>query len=178
MGFLLFIQSFARHRFAWLMLLLLGLGLEGCGLYFQYELRLAPCVNCVYERAFYLSFIAAGLIGFLCPSNFLFRNLANLIFLSGSVGGTYIALEHLNSLNITGFGASCKLTPDFPSYLKLDEWLPWMFSPTGTCGPLDWSLFGFNMPQCILFSFACGIFVSLLFLMSEFAHKKRRNYYY
>ena len=77
------------------MLFLLGIVLEGCGLYFQYKLRLPLCVNCVYERAFYLSFILAGFIGFISPTNFLFRNLAILIFMAGSPGGVKVAFDQI-----------------------------------------------------------------------------------
>lgn len=170
------IQALARLRFSWIMLLLLGIVLEACGLYFQYELRLPPCVNCVYERAFYLSFILAGLIGFIRPSNFLFRNLANLTFLSGSIGGVFVAFDHITSVYQTGLGASCKLRASFPDFLKLDEWLPWMFSPTASCEPLNWSLLGLSMPEWILISFVCGVAVSSCFLISEFFKRKRKSY--
>lgn len=176
MGLVYIIQALARHRFAWIMLLLLGIVLEACGLYFQYELRLPPCVNCVYERAFYLSFIVAGLIGFICPSNFLFRNLANLTFLGGSMGGVFVAFDHLTSVYQTGLGASCKLRANFPDFLPLDQWMPWMFSPTASCEPLNWSLFGLSMPEWIFISFVCGVIVALCFMASEFFPKRHRGY--
>lgn len=176
MGLVYIIQALARHRFAWIMLLLLGIVLEACGLYFQYELRLPPCVNCVYERAFYLTFIAAGLIGFLCPSNFLFRNLANLTFLGGSMGGVFVAFDHLTSVYQTGLGASCKLRANFPDFMPLDQWMPWMFSPTASCEPLNWSLLGLSMPEWIFISFICGVIVSFCFIASEFFPKRHRGY--
>ena len=176
MRFFHLIQALARHRFAWIMLLLLGIVLESCGLYFQYSLRLPPCVNCVYERACYLFFIVAGLIGFLCPSNFLIRNLANLTFMAGSALGLLVSLDHMTSVYQSGFGASCKLKASFPSFMPLDEWLPWMFSPTASCAPLEWSLLGFSMPEWIVASFATGLVVSILFFLSEFCKRKRHDY--
>ena len=178
MGFIHLIQALSRHRFSWIMLFLLGIVLEGCGLYFQYKLRLPLCVNCVYERAFYLSFILAGFIGFISPTNFLFRNLAIMIFMAGSAGGLVVAFDHIASVYQTGFGASCQLVPHFPSFLKLNEWLPWMFQPNAACEKLEWSLLGFSMPEWILCSFACGLVVSLLFFISQFFKKKRHNYGY
>lgn len=172
--FLRLIRSMTCKRFPWVLLLLLGITLEGCGLYFQYELRLPLCVNCVYERAFYLSFILAGFIGFLNPSNLLFRLLGSLIFLAGSAGGLLVAFDHITSVYQTGFGASCQLVPQFPSFLKLDQWLPWMFQPNAACEKLEWSLLGFSMPEWILFSFACGLVVSICFLISQFVRHHRR----
>ena len=172
-----FVQSLSSSRLSWVALLILGIVLECCGLYFQYGLRLDPCVNCVYERAFYLSFILAGLIGFLSPSFILTRLLAILIFLAGSVGGTLIAFAHVTESYQTGFGATCKLTASFPSLLKLDELLPWMFKPTAACGPLDWSLLGLSMPEWVFISFACGTFVSAVFLICEFFKRKKKDYF-
>lgn len=170
------IQSLARARFSWVMLLLLGIVLEACGLFFQYELRLDPCVNCVYERAFFLSFIVAGFIGFLSPRLFLVRNLANLIFMFGSIGGLIVGFDHMTSVYQTGLGGTCQLKAHFPSFLPLDQWVPWMFSPTASCSQLDWSLLGFSMPEWIVFTFSCGVFVSVCFLLSEFVKRKRRDY--
>ncbi len=171
------VQSVSNKRWCWIALMVLGLALEGCGLYFQYGLRLDPCVNCVYERAFYLSFIVAGLIGFLSPAFILTRLLAILIFMAGSIGGMCIAFDHAAQEYQHGFGSVCKLTASFPSFLPLDELMPWMFKPTGACGPLDWSLLGLSMPQWILLSFAVGTLVSVTFFAAEFFKKKKKSYF-
>lgn len=174
-----FIQSVSNSRWCWVALFVLGLVLEGCGLYFQYGLRLEPCVNCVYERALYLSFILAGLIGMLSPSFFLTRVLAELVFMAGSAGGVMVAITHIRDVEQSAasiFGSVCQLKADFPDFLPLDEWLPWMFRPTGGCVPLDWSLLGFGMPQWVLFSFACGLAVSICFFLTEFCRRKHRDF--
>ena len=173
------IRYFAQGRLFWALLVILGVVLEGCGLYFQYGLNLDPCVNCVYERALYLTFIAAGIIALINPKNRLWRFLGEIIFFIGSLFGIMIAFSHLADYTNDGFGASCKLRADFPSFFKLDEWLPWMFKPTGACIKLDWSLFSFNMPQWILLSFVCGTVVALIFIVTEpFAHREERMRYY
>ena len=169
------IRYFAQGRLFWALLVILGVTLEGCGLYFQYGLKLDPCVNCVYERALYLTFIAAGIIALINPKNRLWRLLGELTFFVGVM----IAFSHLADYTNNGFGASCKLRADFPSFFKLDEWLPWMFKPTGACVELDWSLLGFNMPQWILFSFLCGAVAALVFIITEpFARREERLRFY
>lgn len=179
MGFFLLIQSLARHRFAWVMLLILGIALEGFGLYLQYgSHRLQPSVNCVYERAFLLSFVVAGFLGFLCPSNILIRLLAHLIFLAGSAGGVFFAFDQLTyayQTTIAGFGSGCETVASFP-YVKLDEFLPWMFSPVADCTPIAWEFMGFNLSEWAFFIFTCGFVVAILFIISEFFKKKRRDY--
>ncbi len=171
-----FIKNFSCTRFCWLLLLILGISLEASGLYFQYGLHLDPCVNCVYERAWFLGFIAAGIIGILAAPLWFFRLIAVLGLLFCSLGGFFTAIDHLDSVAQSSniFAGTCKLTASFPSYLKLDAWLPWMFSPSGSCGKLDWSLFSLSMPQWILITFVCGIVAALLMLLS-FLVKGQRN---
>lgn len=171
------LQNLSASRFIWFCLLILGIVLECCGLYFQYSLRLPPCVNCVYERALYLTFIAAGFIGFLAPNFFLTRFLAIITFFSGSIGGIYVAYHHLKDYYSDDlFGASCSLKANFPDFLPLDTYFPWMFTAQDGCHPLDWAFLGLSMPQWIFASFACGAFVAFLFLFAQFFKHKRRDY--
>ncbi len=174
-----FIKEFSRTRFCWLLLILLGIGLEGAGLYFQYGLHLDPCVNCVYERAWFLGFILAGFIGILTAPYWFFRLIAVLTLLFSSLGGFFSALEHADSVaaNTNIFSGSCKLQASFPAFLKLDEWLPWMFKPSGNCGPLDWSLLSLSMPQWIIIIYVCGIIASLLLLLSFLVKSQKRSLY-
>ena len=112
--------NFPQTRTPWFLLMLLGLILEGCGLYFQYGLGLPPCVNCVYERALFLTFILAGFIGFIKPQSLWFRTLGALVLLAGSIQGILVTLEHLASY-ANAFGTKCALKANFPQFLKLDE---------------------------------------------------------
>ncbi len=171
-----FIREFSRTRLCWLLLLLTGIGMEGCGLYFQYSLRLDPCVYCVYERALIMCFVIIGLTGFLFPGFTLFRILYSLGLLASSGYGLYVAFQHYQSSISTGFGSVCKLTAEFPSFMPLDSWLPWLFAPKGQCGPLDWSFMGFSMPEWILLIFFCGALAGLLLLLSQFKRPKRETY--
>lgn len=174
-----FIKEFSRTRFCWLLLLLLGIVLEGAGLYFQYGRHLEPCVNCVYERAWFLGFIAAGLIGIFFAPYWLFRLVSILILLGTSIGGLLTGIEHLESYDPDAnlFTGGCQLTASFPAFFKLDDWLPWMFRAQGACGPLDWNLLTLNMPQWVVITFGCGIAAGALMLISFFLKKQRRSYY-
>jgi disulfide bond formation protein DsbB len=161
------VQSFTASRLSWGLLIIFSLIMEGCALYFQYGIKLDPCVNCVYERACIALFFVAGFIGFLLPQFKLVRILASLIFLVSSAVGLKISIAHYISSISTGFGASCALKADFP-LIPLDEILPWLFKPVGQCGPLNWSLLGLSMPAWLIIIFACGLAVSLVFLFCQF----------
>lgn len=168
------IQLFTASRVSWTLLFLFALVMEGCALYFQYELNLKPCVNCVYERAAILGFAAVGLLGFVCCSVRLFRVVWSLGFLASSLFGLYVSIEHYDATTATGFGARCALRANFPEFLKLDEWVPWMFRPLDTCAPLDWAFLGLSMPMWLMIIFGCGTLVSLVFLISQCARIRPR----
>ena len=174
------IKSFTSCRACWFLLFLFAIVIDGCALYFQYGLSLKPCVNCVYERAAILAFGICGLFGFLLPGSAFVRLTASLGFLSSSLWGLAVSFEHYESTLNQGFGAKCRLIANFPSFLKLDELLPFMFKPLDTCSPLNWSLLGLSMPQWLVIIFACGVLVSFFFLISQFARLRRTssNRYY
>ena len=41
---------------------------------------------------------------------------------------------------------SCDVNAKFPAWLKLDQWLPMVFQPTGFCGDIQWQFLGLSMP--------------------------------
>lgn len=147
----------------WMLLAFTGIALEICGLWFQYGMGLPPCVNCVYERALYLTFIVAGITGMFCVLLPVLRLIAALILFTGSLGGIYVAYGHL--LSYAWLAGGCPLRADFPGFLKLDEWFPSVFRARGSCGPLDWSFLGLNMPQWVLITFVCGALAAVILLM-------------
>lgn len=166
------VRSFSATHYCWTLLLLFALAMEVCGLHFQYDLKLRPCVSCVYERAFFLGFMLAALLGLLRPKVLCARLAASLVLLASSGFGLKTAIEHylLSRPGPSSFGQSCPLVADFPDWLKLDEWLPVMFSPTGgSCGPLPWELLGLSMPLWLMVIFSCGIVAAVLLLISQFA---------
>ncbi len=172
-------KSITSSRFCWFLLLLSGVALEACGLFFQYELSLNPCVNCVYERAFFLGFIVTGFLGAIAASFFIIRFICSLGFLASAIGGLTVAWEHYNAYHTvnTGFGSSCKLQTEFPSFLPLDEIAPFMFKATGLCSDkIDWSLLGYPMPDWILLTFGTASLIALFMFLSNFVRRKTNNF--
>ena len=116
-----FIQKFTSGRTCWFLLFLFSATIESCALYFQYGLNLRPCVECVYERAAIALFGVCGLAGMLMPAVKVMRFLASSGFLASSIFGLVVSVEHYLETVKTGFGATCRLKADFPSFLPLDD---------------------------------------------------------
>ncbi len=171
------VKLVCESRFFWFLLLVAGIAFEGCGLYFQYNLNLDPCVNCVYERAYFLGFIAVGFIGAIASNFLIVRFLCSVGFLASSIGGLLITFEHYQSYNSSSiFGSTCKLKTEFPDFLPLDEIAPFMFKAVGVCSDkLDWEFLGQSMPFWILVIFGVSTIVAALLFLSNFIKKKKKS---
>ncbi len=175
---LVFFKYFCVSRFFWFLLLVAGVALEACGLYFQYKMDLPPCVNCVYERAYFLGFVAVGFIGAIGSNFFIVRFLCSIGFLASSIGGLIVSFEHFNAYTESSiFHSSCKIATNFPDFLPLDEIAPFMFKVSGVCSDkLDWEFLGQSMPFWILVIFGCSTLLALMLFLSNFVKFKSNSY--
>ena len=73
-----FFKTLSVQRSGWLLLMVSALALEGIALYFQYGMRLQPCVMCVYERVALFGLAFAGVVGIIAPRFLIVRFLSNM----------------------------------------------------------------------------------------------------
>ncbi len=167
-------KKICSSRFCWFLIFLAGCGLEACGLYFQYKLDLQPCINCVYERAYFLGFVFIGFLGALAGNLLIVRFACSLGFLLSSIGGLIVTFEHYAAYTgMEGYAAKCKLTTNFPSFLPLDDIAPFMFKAFAMCNEkLDWSFLGQSMPFWILVIFLFSTLIAALMFISNFVKDK------
>lgn len=141
-----------KSRTPWVLVLFSALALEAVALYFQYGMRLDPCVLCVYQRSAVAGIALGGLVGAIYPTNLVVRLIGYLAILASAVLGLRFALQHVAVLGGASF--DCSFLPNYPAWLPLHEWLPFLFQPTGMCDEIDWSLLGFSMPEVMVGVFA------------------------
>ena len=75
-----FIANLAFKRSPWLILMLSAFILEVTALIFQYQMDLAPCIMCIYQRTAVLGIFIAGFIGLTNPNNIFVRISAYIIW--------------------------------------------------------------------------------------------------
>ena len=170
---------FPHSRVFWLLLFLGFMFYEACGLYFQYVLKLNPCIECVYERACFMFFGVAAIFGMLHCKNIITRLIPTAIWAVSSGWGLLIALEH-RGYELTRddpFAASCGLVANFPSWFKLDVWLPAVFAPTGICGDATWSFAGLTMVQWIIIIYICNLAVAGLFILLSLIPQSKYDFW-
>jgi disulfide bond formation protein DsbB len=148
-------------RLPWLLVIGSACALEAAALYFQYGMRLDPCVLCIYQRVAVFGLLFGGLIGAIQPRLVVLRLVGYAGILVSAVLGLRFAFQQIAVLRGDRF--DCSFMPDFPVWLPLHEWLPLLFQPTGMCGELDWSFLGFTMPEVmvgVFFAYLAGLAVA------------------
>lgn len=163
------LKKSSKQRWSWLLLFLSALSLELAALYFQYGLGLDPCIQCVYIRAAVAGILLAALVGLLAPTNAIARWLGLLGWLAASSYGFIEArrLADIEQIIADGGFYSCQLFAEFPSWLPLDQWIPMVFEPTGSCGEIDWSVAGGSMADWMQWLFVAYAVVAVIILCSQ-----------
>jgi len=162
-----------RLRLFWLAILVSALGLEATALFFQHVMKLDPCVLCVYERLAVAGIALTGLLGIVAPEQRVLRMFCYLLWAASVIWGLTLAMKHVG----IQFGTSdlnCEFFANFPSWFKLDEWLPAIFNPTGYCSDIQWQFLGLTMPQWLLVVYSGYLLLLLIAVLAEFRSPPER----
>jgi disulfide bond formation protein DsbB len=163
-----------QRPMTWLILAAGAIGLEAAALYFQYGMALDPCVLCVYQRTAVLGILAAALIGASAPRLLPVRLIGYAGWGAGTLWGLYLALKQSGlQLGFIPPSLSCDVNAKFPTWLKLDQWFPSVFQPTGYCEEIQWQFIGLSMPQWMVIIMSIYLVILLIMLILEM--KSRRS---
>lgn len=149
----------------WFFLGFLGcLGLLVAAYYFQFVEKLEPCPLCISQRIGIFLTGLCFLIAFLHnPGQSGTRRYAILGAIAALAGGSvsvrHVWLQHLPPDQVPECGPGLDyILQNFP----LSETIKLMFSGTGDCAKVDWTLFGMSMPAWTLVAFLALATLSLL----------------
>ena len=158
------LANLSTQRTPWLLFSGIVFLLEVIALFFQYNMGLAPCIMCIYQRTAVLGLLFAGIIGASKPNNLVVRIVAYTVWGVSSVWGLLIAREHIEMQTTTDpFAFSCEFEPNFPEFMPLHHWIPQFFEATGDCGNIDWQFAGLSMPAWMEVIFV--LFTATLFAL-------------
>ncbi|MFC3023448.1 disulfide bond formation protein DsbB [Vibrio zhugei] len=162
-----YLNTISRQRLPWLLLFAFVVFFEGCALFFQHVLGLAPCVMCIYERIAMLGIGGAALIGAIAPNNRVFRWVGLLLWGGCTYKGVRLALEHVNLQFHPSPFTTCDRFVTLPSWLPLNDWMPWMFKAYGDCGDIVWQFLSLSMPQWLVIIFIGNLVAFALLITSQ-----------
>ncbi|MBQ1782975.1 MAG: disulfide bond formation protein DsbB [Gammaproteobacteria bacterium] len=160
MSIVIWIGRLPHQRWPWLTMAAVALALELIALYFQHGLKLDPCELCIYERCAMLGLMLAGLVGAIAPTSLLLRLGAFGLWLASSVWGLWLSWGHLMLQLNPPLIPTCASSPEFPAWLPLNQWLPWMFEAYGVCEESSWALAGLSMVQWLVVVFSISLLVA------------------
>lgn len=159
------LTRFAHSRSSWFILCGTALGLEATALYFQYVMKLDPCVMCIYQRLAIFGLVVAGLIGMTAPQYRIIRIVAALLWAASATWGLKLALSLVDMQNNPSPFATCAFLPEFPAWMPLHEWFPSVMLPTGMCTDLPWRFMGVTMAEWMVVVFSGFLVTWLIFLV-------------
>lgn len=162
-----------QSRGPWLLVAFVALVLEFAALYFQYGLRLDPCVLCVYQRTAVAGILVAGLVGAMAPGRWWARTAGYVVLAISAAMGLDLALRHVAVL--AGATMNCDFMADYPLWFQLDAWLPAVFQPTGLCDDTQWSLLGLAMPHWMVVVFVVYLMALAWALLSDVLRYRGRT---
>ena len=153
------------------MLALSALGLELAALYFQYFMQLEPCVLCVYERNAVALIFLAGVCGLINPYKPQLRFCGYLLWAGGAIWGLFLSVEHSGiQMGLIEDSGGCEFVANYPTWMQLDQWVPWLFNPTGFCEEIQWQFLGLSMPQNMVIINVIYLIVLIMVVKSEFSN--------
>ena len=144
-----FLIELSRQRRYWLLLLMLGIALEGGALYYQYALDEWPCVLCIHVRILVITFVLLAALALGCT-----RSIAMMRLLHGvnSLVMLWLVERSWQVLAVERgwiFG-DCDMDLGMPAWFALDKWLPAMFEVQTSCGYTPLILFDITMAEALL----------------------------
>ena len=170
-----------NRRAPWLLMAFAALILNLLAHYvFQLHRGLAACELCVYIRfAMFAVVFGAGLCA-IKPDNIILRLLFGYLLTGYGIIQGLIWNIRLERIHITldklkdggdffALGAAsqlCSSEPHYPLGLAFHKWFPSWFNPEGGCGEVNWSLLGFNMPECLFVFYAIYTLAFILMILS------------
>lgn len=158
-----------NRRWYWLGLLGSAALLAVAYFYFQLQLGLPPCPLCMFQRAALVGVGLFCLLGIIFnPSKIGSKLLALGVTLSSSFGlfiaGRHVWLQHLPEDQVPECGPDLAFMLDvFP----LRDVITKVLQGSGECAEQQWQLFGFSMPEWMLFVFVVMVLISLRLLFAK-----------
>ena len=161
-------------RFVFLMLFVICTGLLGFGLYLQYAKGTEPCPMCIMQRyAFIFIALMCLIAGLQNPGRLGQRIYSALLILASLTGAGIAVRQSWLQMNPTPF-AECG--PDMAYMINtfpISEALPMIFSGSGDCSKVDWSLFGLSIANWSFLCFLALCITAILIFSGKYIRSSR-----
>lgn len=157
--------TLANSPWYWLFLIVLGLGMEGIALYYQYALDYGPCVLCIHVRLWITVMILIAVLALLRPRLKWFNVMSHLLMC-----GVMLALVNRSWLLIATergwIEGTCDFNIGLPAWLDVQKWWPFLYEIQEPCGYTPILYFGVTMAEALLVIFSVLTVISLVLFVT------------
>ena len=143
--------------------------MEGIALYYQYVLQFFPCALCVQVRAWVVGAIISAGVSAYFKATFWIRFVglsATIFFMSGALYTSWNAWGVENGTVIS----SCTIGAGFPTFMPLDQWVPFFFGADGPCGQSPEMWLGLSMVETLLITIGIPLIVLIAQWLMHLPH--------
>ena len=155
------IYELGQNAYFWLIGILYFMLMESIALYYQYVLQFFPCALCVQVRAWVVGAIFSSIASIYFRGKFWIRFLGLLLTIGFVFGAFYTSYYAWGVENGTVI-STCSMGAGFPSFMPLDQWIPFFFGADGPCGQSPDMWFGLSMVETLLLTLGAPLIVLLL----------------
>jgi len=154
------LKSISQSHWYWLAYIAIGIVFLAVALFYQHVLEQLPCVICIQTRLLVVALILIAVTGLLSRNN---RTINVISHLSAVViNAVFVERAYILLGTERGFVFSdCGFDLGLPSWLAVEEWMPWLFRVETTCGYTPELIFGITMAEVLMV-------LSSLFLLVSF----------
>jgi disulfide bond formation protein DsbB len=156
----------------WLVLLVLGVSMEGLALFFQHVLGYGPCVLCIHIRIAVLCLILVALVGLTLRGAWIGRVVAHglvTVVAAGLLERSWLLL----GIELGRVDGECSFDLGLPAWLALDRWLPPVFEVQEACGVTPPLPFGFTMAEVLPVASGVLLLISAAVLLATLLRGRR-----
>jgi len=154
------LQKLPGSRVYWSAYIVLGLGLLGVALFYQYQLEELPCVVCIQVRLWFSLSIIVASVGYVLRERILLNVIAQLGLVISAIG--LVERSYLLLGTERGFiFADCGFDAGLPVWFAIEQWLPWLYQVETSCGYTPEILFGVTMAEALMLLSVCLAVVSI-----------------
>ena len=161
-----FLIDFSQQRLYWVLLLLLGIALEGGALYYQYVLGEPPCVLCIHVRMAVFAFMLVALFAIFCNGSIALVRLLHGINVVAMLWLLERSYQVLAVERGWVFG-DCEIALGTPDWFALDKWIPAIFEVKTSCGYTPYLLFEITMAEGLLVISSLTLLASLVLFITS-----------
>lgn len=160
-------RRLSHGKLYWVLLVILGISMEGVALYYQYALDEWPCVLCIHVRIWVLGFVVLAIFALLFGYNRRVNrgfHLVNTIIMVGLVERSWQTL----AVERGWVFGDCDMESGLPSWFALDKWFSPVFEVQTACGYTPLLVFNISFAEVLMLVSSLLLALSLLLFLFSF----------